>query len=204
MNRKTTPTQTQINPDEVFPQVENMLHSLAWATAKKHPGIFEEAKAEAYWAFMRACNEYDPTKTKGGKFSSWCYFRTWTHLKTWVTKRTVDRLCFVGAIQDNPNTKHLEGWDSNNSWGKGDSVQVNVMAPPTVSSHHELIEDLSDDAKEIISLLTETPSELIGIPLSPKRFMKKVKEYLVEHGKDRRRVDRAHEELRVRFQSAWA
>lgn len=177
-----TPVATTIDPEAEFPKVENMLHSLAWATAKKHPGIFEEAKAEAYWAFMRACNEYNPTKTKGGKFSSWCYFRTWTHLKTWVTKRATDRLSFIEIDDD------LAG-----------------MAPATVSSHVEFIEDMSEDAREIIRLLTETPSELVGIGfMSPKRFMKKVKEYLVEQGKDRRRVERAHKELRARFQQAWA
>lgn len=201
MNRKMT-LATTIDPEAEFPKVENMLHSLAWATAKKCPGIFEEAKAEAYWAFMRACNEYNPAKTKGGKFSSWCYFRTWTHLKTWVTKRMNDRLCFVGDTVDWETGEWLIDHQIHHT--QHSIKKKSMMAPATVSSHVEFIEDLSDDAKEIISLLTETPSELIGIPLSPKRFMKKVKEYLVEQGKDRRRVERAHEELRVRFQSAWA
>jgi len=57
---------------------------------------------------------------------------------------------------------------------------------------------------ELKIIRTETPSELIGIPLSPKRFMKKVKEYLVRQGRKPSQVERAHEELRVRFQEAWA
>jgi len=179
MNRKMP-----IDPNEVFPQVENMLYSLAWSTAKKYPVTFEEARSEAYFAFMKACTEYSRAKSKGGKFSSWCYFKTWTHLKTWITKRTNDRLVFM-ENNDREDT-------------------MAIAAPATVSSHIELVEDLSEDAREMVNMLVETPAELLGLSMSPKRFMKRVKECLVKKGKTKQQVERAHRELLTTFQTAWA
>jgi hypothetical protein len=169
-----------INPQEVFPSVEKMLYRLAWNTANTYPVTFEEARSEAYYAFMRACQDYKPDK--GAKFSSWCYFWVWTHLKTFVTKRTVDPLTFLELDDD------LTG-----------------AAPPIKSECLDLVEELSGDAKEIINLLIETPRELIGLTMTPKQFMKKVKEYLVQkQGRCPQRVDKAHKELSTCFQEAWA
>lgn len=165
-----------IDPTEEFPKVENMLYQLAWKTAQAYPVPFEEARSEAYYAFMRACADFKPDR--GSKFSSWCYFWVWTHLKTFVTKRTVDPLVFI-------------------------EVKESLLgeAPPERSEALEMLEDLSEDAKEIITLLIETPRELIGLAMTPKQLLKKVKEHLVAKGKARDRVDRAAEEIRLRLQA---
>jgi len=157
-----------------------MLYSLAWRCANTYPVPFDEAKSEAYYAFMRACNDFNPSR--GAKFSSWCYFWVWTHLKTFVTKRTVDPLTFMDINEE------LVG-----------------AAPPQRSESMEMIEDLSADAKEIISLLIETPAEILGgCPVPAKQLLNKVKKYLVEQGKDRRAVERAQQEITLRFREAWA
>lgn len=166
-----------IDPEVELPKVEKMLYSLAWKTSNAYPVSFEEAKAEAYFAFMKACEQFDPKR--GAKFSSWCYFWTWTHLKTFVTKRTVDPLCFVELDDD------LTG-----------------EAPPERSEFMESLADLSEDAKEIISLLLETPGEILelGAP-TPKRILKRVKDYLVERkGKKWLHVEVAVEEIICKLQ----
>lgn len=171
-----------INPETEFPNVEKMLYNLAWKTANTYPVTFEEARSEAYWAFMNACRDFNPTKAKGSKFSSWCYFWVWTHLKTFVTKRSVDPLCFVEMNEDLVGT-----------------------APAERSESLDLIEDLSEDAKEIISLLLETPEELIGMSLTTRQLVKGVKNYLVKKKKrNKEKVDKAFEEARIHLQEAWA
>lgn len=171
---------TPLNPDEVLPTVEQMLYKLAWKTAQAYPITFDEAKAEAYYAFVRACHDYNPAK--GSKPSSWIYFWVWTHLKTVITKRTVDPLTFVEIDDD------LCG-----------------EAPPETSPSLELVEEMSEDAKEIISLLLETPAEILEeVGLTPKQLLTRVKSYLVSRGKSKEVVDKADQEIRQRFQEAWA
>lgn len=174
-----TPKMNNINPEEEFPKVEKMLYRLAWNTANAYPVTFDEAKSEAYFAFMRACQDYNPNK--GSKFSSWCYFWVWTHLKTFVTKRTVDPLEFIEIKEE------LLG-----------------EAPPERSDLLELAGELSNDAQEMIAMLIEIPDELHGVSMTAKQLMKRVKEHLVKKGKDRKRVDLAHQEICLCFRSAWA
>jgi hypothetical protein len=126
-----TPT---IDPDIALPQVEKMLYKLAWKTAQSYPVPFEEAKSEAYYAFVRACQDFRPDK--GTKFSSWCYFWVWTHLKTFVMRRSGDPLTFVEIDDD------LCG-----------------EAPLEVSAEISLVKDLPNDARELFSLLCEAPRE---------------------------------------------
>lgn len=174
-------SKNNINPDEMLPTVEKMLFNLAWKCANAYPVTFEEARSEAYYAFMCACRDYDPTR--GSKFSTWCYFWTWTHLKTFITKRTVDPLSFFDIDEE------LVG-----------------AAPPQRSESLDMIEDLSEDAREIIALIIETPHEILrGTPIPAKHLLTRVKAYLVaKRGKDRRKLDQASEEIKIRFRAAWA
>jgi hypothetical protein len=171
-----------IDPDVQLPLVEKMLYDLAWRTANTYPVPFEEAKAEAYYAFVRACHDYNPTKAKGSKFSSWCYFWVWTHLKTFVTKRSTDPLLFVEPAE-------LKDGEAPSAWS------------PTL----ELVDELSEDAREIISLLLETPSDLLGgRSVTARQLLALVKKHLVEAGRSKVRVEKAHIEIETKFRAAWA
>lgn len=168
-----------IDPIAEFPKVEKIIYNLAHRFSNTYPISYDECLSEGNMAYMKACADYNAAR--GQKFSSWVYYWVWCKLKDLVINRSKNKIEFVEANEETLG-----------------------MAPPAVSNHHELIEDLSQDAKEIISLLTETPSELIGMSMTPKQFMKKVKEYLVKMGRDKAQVNRAHEELRVRFNEVWA
>lgn len=179
---KPTPDKNTIqkmDPMVVFPEVEKMIYKLAWKTAEAYPVTFEEARSEAYWAFMRSCEDFKPGR--GAKFSSWCYYWVWTHLKTFVTKRTVDPLTFVDIDDD------LCGG-----------------AAPLRNDCLELVSDLSEDAKEMISLFLETPAELVGVSMTPHQYMKRVKKMMVTKGRDRKAVETAFLTLQSRFQEVWA
>jgi len=168
-----------VNPEEEFPKVEKMLYNLAWKFTNTYPIDFEEAKREAYYAFVRACYDYNPARET--KFSSWAYTWVWCHLKTLITKRTTDPLTFIEVKEE-----------------------IFGEAAPERSPTLDMIDDLSEDAKEIIGLLLETPGELIGSKMTPRQFLYKVKEILVRGGKPKERVDKAHKEICEKFQAAWA
>lgn len=180
--RLRTPTKLKclIDPEQAFPEVEKMLYDLAWKCSNAYPVTFEEARSEAYYAFVRSCQDYDPDKSKGAKFSTWCYFWVWTQLKTFITKRSADPLCF---IEINEDASALFG-----------------EAPNLNSESLEMFDDLSDEAKEIIALLIETPQEILGTaPLPAKHLLARVKGYLEMAGREKKVLDAAVEEIRLRL-----
>ena len=165
-------TETTIDPEQAFPEVEKMLYSLAWATSNKYHVPFEEVQSEAYFLFMKACQNYKPSK---GKFSSWCYLVVSMYLRTFITKRAKDRLTFVEEVGDDLMSTAQEH-----------------EAPELI----KLSEGATSDAREIISLLVETPKELVELAgVTPRQFMKKVKEYLIQKGRSAKEVDQARKEL---------
>jgi len=168
-----------VDPDEELPKVEKLIFDLAWKFTKTYPIDFQEARREAYYAFVRACYDYNPSR--GTKFSSWVYTWVWCHLKTLITKRTVEPLVFI-EVKD----------------------EIFGEAAPDRSPTLDMIGDLSEDAKEIIKLLLETPGELLGSACTPKQLLHKVKNYLVGKGRPKAEVDKAHKEIVQKFREAWA
>lgn len=169
-----------IDPNVMLPQVENMLYDLAWRATKTYPVTFEEARSEVYYAFMMACGDFKPDR--GAKFSSWCYFWVWTHLKTWITKRTVDPMVPTEINEE------LVG-----------------EAPPTTSPCLDAVGELSTDAQEIISLLVDTPAELLSRQTNtPLRLYHAVKKHLLAQGRSHEEVEKAKAEIEVKFRAIWA
>lgn len=189
MKNKTT--QVTIDPAVEFPKVEKMLYALAWKFADKYPypnreEMFDACKSEAYWAFMRACKRYS-SKPISSKFSTVVYFMTSMRLRTLTAARSTDPLIFVEIDDD------LCG-------------EAAPMHNETKERIEDLIQDLSSDAKEIVLLLVEMPSDLlVGLPRTTEQLMKRVRNYMVsKRGRSREAVEAAHEELRGRFSQAWA
>jgi DNA-directed RNA polymerase specialized sigma subunit len=169
-----------INPEAELPKVQKLIYAMAHKFSSTYPISYEECLSEGYWAFMRACEKFQPDR--GMKFSSWVYSRVWYGLKDLVTKRSKDPITFIEIDED------LFG-----------------EAPAVKSESLEMIEDLSQDAREIISLLMETPEEIMGgMSATPRQFLKAVKNYLIRKGRCPKQIDAAHQEIRQRFQEVWA
>jgi hypothetical protein len=176
-----------IDPSVEFPKVEKMLYNLAWKFARKYPypneeEMFEQCKSEAYFAFMRACEQYQ--SGRGAKFITWCYKRTWYDLKTFVTNRSKCPLEFVEIHED--------------LLGGKETITETYM---------DLIDDIGWDAREIVKLVKETPAEMMdwqwgGRPVTPRDLLQKIKDFLIaKRGMDEREVDLACRELRGCFRA---
>ena len=173
-----------VDPEEVFPQVEKMIYSQAWKFAKQYPIPFEEARSNAYASFMEACARYNPHRK--AKFSTWCNFLIWCNLMTEVTRRAKEPIVFVEIVDE----------------------EVAGAAPLLSESFAELMEDvkasLSEDAKTILSLLLETPADLLGgIRPTPKQLMTRVKKALKAAGKNQWTIHAAQLELQRGLSVAW-
>lgn len=174
-----------VDPTANLAAVENILNALAHKYKDQYPITFEEAKTEAYYAYVRACYDFKPDA--GMKFSSWVYTWVWQHLKTLIMKRSADPLAF---IEINDETTPCEA-------GVG-SMSLQMILDDTAA-------DLSSDAVTILKLIVETPGDVIGeMSVTPKQLLSRVKAMLADAWGDRRRVDDAHKEICLRFAEAWA
>lgn len=167
-----------IDPEVELKNNHTMIHGLCWKFAQTYPIDYDTCLSEAYFAFVKACADFNPDK--GMKFSSWCYYWVWCKLKDLVMKRSKAP-----------------------KWEEIDEETVGE-APPVSSPCLEVVEDLSEDAQEIISLILETPAELSEGLTNAKDLLRRVKSYLVQQGKSKVVVDRAHQEITIKFQEVWA
>lgn len=153
-----------------------MLYKLAWK-AKTPRFSYEEAQSEAFLAFMLACYSYDPGR--GALFSSWCYFKVWTHLKSHKAKLAKDRLVFMELNEE------LVG-----------------AVPACRRIFLEMLDDLSGDAREMISLMTNPPKEVLASsPLTPQELLESVFEHLgFSRGFDQIYNEITLHEIQMRFQ----
>lgn len=169
-----------IIPALMFEEVEPLLYKLAWKFANDYPypskeEMFLECRSIAYRDFMDACAKYKPKRNTS--FSSYVYMRAWYGMKSHITERTKDPLVPMELNDD------LTG------------------AAPHYFNAAEMVEDLSADAKEIVSLILETPQDLLGgVPTTARQLMRRVKDYMIKHrGRTEEQINQAHIELRVRF-----
>lgn len=166
----------KVNPKKEWPAVYRMLYKAAWRVSQVYYIPFETARSEVEYAFMKACWRF--TGDRGAEFSTLCMFLANCRLRRLVMNRCEDsRLMPTVPINE----------------------EILVFAPEQRSELLEMVAGLSEDAQEIVSLLVETPKELVGMALTPRQFMKKVKMYLMRKGRTRKELDRAQRELRNAF-----
>jgi hypothetical protein len=173
----------KVDPSMAFPWVEKMLYKMAWQTTHIYNIPFDETRSEVMVAYMKACWRWTPGR---GEFSTLCCFIANCRLRRLVMDRTEDSRKMPQVPLDV-------------------LIEQPFEAPPVHSECLEMIEDLSEDAREIVSLLLEIPQELVGTRMTPRQLMKAVKRYMIKRrGKDEDAVHAAHKELQLRFSEAWA
>lgn len=169
-----------MDPETAFQGVEKMLYGLAWKCHRTYGVPYEDALSECYYAFVKALNwRWKPGK--GTKFSTTVQNIAQWRLKSLIINR-------ANAVPTCELEDHMVG-----------------EAKPVRAESLELICDLSEDAKDIVALICETPAEILGAsPVPVKQLVSRIKRYLEEQGRERQKLDAAHRELQLRFREAWA
>jgi len=81
---------------------------------------------------------------------------------------------------------------------------LKLTAPVVHSPCLEVVEELSEDAREIVQLLVETPAELLNGVTTPHRLLARVRAFLMrQRGYSRTRLRRAQEEVQEAFRELW-
>lgn len=168
-----------VDPILMFPTVEKLIYDLAWKFCSKYPITFDDAKSQAYWGFMRACMKYQPDR--GASFTTLCYLCVYRNLQNLIRDRASDPLIVTDTIEDAG------------------------MAPAAQSPCVEMLGDLPEDARTLVHLLLEAPSEMLHSVSTPNQLLQGAKRYLVAHaGFTKQRVRTAERDARVAFQTMWA
>jgi len=168
-----------VDPHEMFPQVEKMLHKQAWKFTRTFPVTIEEATAEAYFGFMVACQKYDVEANV--KFSTWCYRMVWWTLKNMAiyrAGRAATEMCVGLYAQEleqpdvNPTNEFLERVDDESFW-------------------------LSDDARELLEMILTPPDDVLrGERPTPKQLVTRIRRLKYNERGARERFDGIMTELR--------
>ena len=194
-----------VDPDKMFPEVERMLYRQAWRYSRSFRIPFSLAQSQASFAFVKACYTYKPEKAS---FLTWCYFKVTMSLKDAVIERTKDRLlCLVdvnymmdGRGDGEPrNPSFLETVMESNP---------DIYVPEDGREFLEKLEDktqsLSPHAEQFLSLLMDTPPELIeGKRPTAKQLSIRIKRRMVDEGIGRAEVERAFTELGDSLTTIW-
>ena len=168
----------EIDPCKAFPEVEGLLCHLARQATANWPSLFQDALSEAHWSFMRAIGQYDPKR--GAKLSTWIAFRVSMDLRSWRMRLAREASVLTSIPEDyDPPAK-----------GKSDFP-------------FDLIENLSEDAQEILRLILETPGELAE-EVTGRELLQSVKRYLLRQGWKPWRFERHRKEIRHKWQKGIA
>jgi len=180
MKMKTPDVDLEV--DWLLEDVQKMLYKQAWDAAARYDLPFDECLSECYWGFVRAVNwRFDASR--GLKFSSEVFL-----INSWRFKTRLRRQ--VRETERFPLAELNE--------------ETAGFAPPERSECLEAVEGLSEEAREIIELLLETPQELLEDLPTPKQLLKRVKQYLQRQGHHKRDLARAEEEIEQTFRAIWA
>jgi hypothetical protein len=175
----------KLDINRAYEDVEKLMQKLAWTWHKRYGVEYDLCISECHVAFVKAFRRYDPKHPGRAQFSTVvqmiCQFR--------LRRLIMDR---CGEIPFVP----LEDWTEGAHY-----------APEMRSESLALVQDLSEDAKEIVSLIFEMPGDLRGFrrPMEPKEYLARIKEYLVKkRGRKIGRLNLAHAELNRTLRTAWA
>lgn len=172
-----------IDPEIEFPKVEKMMHKISWSFSRAYLIEYEDCIRECHFAFAKAATRYDSDRTVNSSFSTYLYNLCQFALIDLVKSRVRRVKCDV--LEDN----------------------MDVEAPECRSPSLELLCDIGDDAKEILSLLLDTPHEILrGRRMSPRKLLKLVAGHLNwEKGPGSYpQIKKAIEEIRTTLQQGWA
>ena len=185
-----------VDPDKMLPKVEKIIYLQAWKFVAEYPISFEDAKAEAYWAFVRACYSFDPNR--GATFPTWCFFKVWCRLKDLIMKRSGDpHVCMTDL----------------RPWQKWELAQLRLEedleeAPQETERFMQKVEDwtfeLPTESKQLLDSVLSPPPELLdGKRPTAKQLMGRAKRLLMSNGAEKDQVKAAHLELEMCLKEAW-
>lgn len=168
-----------VDPETALPEVQDMIYSLCHRFTRTYPLDWDDALSEAYVAFLGACRTFNPEKEN--KFSTWCYYWIWCNLKTMVMKNS-SLPVFIEVKEE-----------------------ICGMEETPIGS---VVEGLSAEAQEMVSLIIETPAELASLLISEKatsngrRFLSVLKKWMCQkRGKDMETLTAAALEIKNRLSS---
>jgi len=164
---------------ETYIDVENLIYDIVWKFIRKRGGDFEELAAEANLLYVLAFDSYNESK---GAFSTWIHFCVWKGLLNFIKQ----------TRQENRYGVAFCGLDE----GEG-QVLGKKSCPFSLS---EMLEEISEDSKTLISLVFAPPEAItkreLEKGLSPCKTRVYLKGYLYTLGWTSKQIRTSFREIR--------
>jgi len=146
----------------------SLVRSTAWEFSRKYGMDFEELYSICNYAFVSACLTYNGEKSK---------FTTWLRRLMWHD------MC-----------NHVRG-EMRLSRAKNDNYSGTQQKPNY--DIIDLIDELDDDIKNIVQLISDAPKELLELSvLEPKKSKKHLREHLQKIGWTKTRIKNTFHKIR--------
>ena len=163
--------------DDTYKDVENLVYHICHVFQSKHGGDFDDLLSIAHQVFMDAFNCWTPGLAPFTSYLSTCIYR-----RLLLEKRQNSRIPTISLDK----TETSIGWDPVD---KSRSFSIK-----------DFTEELSDDAKLIISLVLETPTELAKIINDkgghPKNVRSTIRQYLTKLNWTYNRISESFDEIK--------
>jgi RNA polymerase sigma factor (sigma-70 family) len=152
---------------ETYEETKKIIYTICHRYKKSYGGDLEEYISLGNYGFMVAYDTYDPKKTK---FTTWLY-------------HVVDKTIHTAVIKEQNSKRQLKMYQQKN----------NTVTTKGKNDLLDLVFDLSNDARHIITILFDCPpllkELLIENRCTIKRTMATIKRYLKTRGWDDNRIN---------------
>lgn len=179
--------------EDTYDEVRDLIYHTVWGIVRKHGGDFDDFLSEANEVFLTSYANFDGS----------CPFTNW--LRQNIVYRLID--CVRGRCNErsrlrpepNDSVDGVPVWSLSGT-ERSDSAVDSVPDTHSTWRITELLEELGDDARTVISLVVETPSELNSIIQAkgdqPRNYRSSIRQYLAELGWTAARVAESFNEIR--------
>ncbi len=144
---------------DCYSEYEKCIQKLVWNYTKRSRFEFDELLSEANQAFIHAVDSYD--ETKGASFHTWLYITVNGKLKNYCKLTKSKEMQPLPAIL-NKNFDPTKKWNNNIPW-QIDFIDTKEPNPEQNTTFKLLIENLSKEAKEVVDVVLNTPTEMIEL-----------------------------------------
>jgi RNA polymerase sigma factor (sigma-70 family) len=187
------------NAEETYNECLDLIRSVVWKVIRQYGGDFDELMSEANAAFLDAYRTFDGSSA----FTSWLHTRVWYSCVSFVRDRLEEQSRYKWREAERATVDGISIKSIGDASLADESIHNGVENVPDRRSTwrvSDLLEELGEDARMVVSLTLETPTELARIAEQkggqPRNLRSSLRQHLAEMGWTAVRIAESFSEVR--------
>lgn len=187
------------NASETYEECLDLIRSVVWKVIRTYGGDFDELMSEANVAFLDAYRTFDGSSA----FTSWLHTRVWYSCVSFVRDRLEEQSRYKWREAERATVDGISIRSIGDASLASESIHNGVENVPDRRSTWrigDLLEELGEDARLVVSLTLETPPDLERVyqakGAQPRNLRSSLRQYLAEMGWTAVRIAESFNEVR--------